>query len=110
MKWYLLPFRKYFVQQGRARRKEYWIFSAVNGILLFLVSSLQGGSGDGGVVGIFFLVLLAPSLTVAIRRMHDTGHSGIYILIPVYNIILACTEGTRGNNMYGPDPKAHERL
>ena len=37
--------------------------------------------------------------------MHDVGKSGWFILIPIYNIILAATNGDSGSNEYGPDPK-----
>ena len=37
--------------------------------------------------------------------MHDNNKSGWYCLIPLYNLILALSEGTRGPNEYGPDPK-----
>ncbi|MNG40685.1 hypothetical protein D3C84_1293850 [compost metagenome] len=37
--------------------------------------------------------------------MHDVGKSGWFILIPIYSLILACTEGDKGTNEYGPDPK-----
>ena len=40
-----------------------------------------------------------------IRRMHDTNHSGWFMLIPLYNLILACTDGDREPNQYGEDPK-----
>jgi uncharacterized membrane protein YhaH (DUF805 family) len=49
-----------------------------------------------------------PSIAVAVRRMHDTDRSGWYCLIPIYNIVLACTEGTPGVNEYGPDPNHPE--
>jgi uncharacterized membrane protein YhaH (DUF805 family) len=58
-----------------------------------------------GILGtIFSLGVLVPGLAVAIRRMHDVGKSGWHILIPIYNLVLACTEGTKGDNEYGPDP------
>jgi uncharacterized membrane protein YhaH (DUF805 family) len=37
--------------------------------------------------------------------MHDVGNSGWFILIPIYNLILALTSGNTGPNEYGPDPK-----
>jgi uncharacterized membrane protein YhaH (DUF805 family) len=37
--------------------------------------------------------------------MHDVGKNGWYILIPIYNFILCVTEGDKGENEYGPDPK-----
>jgi uncharacterized membrane protein YhaH (DUF805 family) len=42
--------------------------------------------------------------------MHDVNKSGWYILIPIYNLILCCTDGTNGPNDYGPDPKRPEIL
>jgi uncharacterized membrane protein YhaH (DUF805 family) len=54
---------------------------------------------------LFVFILLLPSIGVSVRRMHDVGKSGWFILIPIYNLILACTEGTRGPNEYGDDPK-----
>lgn len=49
--------------------------------------------------------MLAPSIAVAVRRMHDVGKSGWFVLIPIYNLVLAVTEGDKGTNEYGPDPK-----
>jgi hypothetical protein len=70
--------------------------------------------GENG--GIIFLIVamlygfasLIPSLAVAVRRMHDVGKDWWYIFIPIYNLILCCTEGERRENQYGPDPKAGE--
>ena len=54
---------------------------------------------------IYSLVVFIPSVAVSIRRTHDVNKSGWYTLIPVYNIILVCTDGTKGANQYGEDPK-----
>jgi len=54
---------------------------------------------------VYSLGVLIPSIAVAIRRMHDVGKSGWFCLIPIYNLILAVTEGQKGDNQYGPDPK-----
>ncbi|MCJ7520058.1 MAG: DUF805 domain-containing protein, partial [Anaerolineaceae bacterium] len=47
-----------------------------------------------------------PLMAVGVRRMHDTDHSGWWILVPIVNIVFALIEGTKGDNKYGPDPKA----
>ena len=39
--------------------------------------------------------------------MHDVGKSGWFVLIPIYNLILACTNGEDGSNQYGADPKGN---
>lgn len=49
--------------------------------------------------------LLIPNLAAAVRRMHDVGKSGWYLLIPIYNLILAFTDSEPGTNQYGPNPK-----
>ncbi len=54
---------------------------------------------------LYSLVVLLPGIAVGVRRMHDVNKSGWYLLIPLYNLILACTPGTVGPNEYGADPK-----
>lgn len=63
------------------------------------------------IAGIFSLVVLIPSISVAVRRLHDTDRSGWWwwlALIPLVGIIILivwwATEGTRGPNRYGEDP------
>ncbi len=57
---------------------------------------------------VYDLVVIVPGIAVGVRRMHDVGKSGWYILIPIYNLILAFTDGNVGPNEYGPDPKRPE--
>jgi uncharacterized membrane protein YhaH (DUF805 family) len=85
---------------GRARRSEFWWFFLVYiGSYLLLLFTIP-------ILGVIvYLGLFIPYLAVLIRRMHDVGKSGWFMLIPIYNIILACTEGEKGTNEYGPDPK-----
>lgn len=92
---------------GRARRKEYWGFFLFN-IIISYASAFIFTSIDPTlalVSSIYSLAVFIPSLAVAVRRMHDVGKSGWYILIPIYNIILAVTDGDKSSNEYGEDPK-----
>ena len=57
---------------------------------------------------LFSLAILVPVIAAGVRRMHDVGKSGWYILFPIYNLILAFTEGDQGTNQYGLDPKNPE--
>lgn len=59
----------------------------------------------GLIYTIYSLATLLPSVSVAIRRMHDVGKSGWFLLIPIYNIILAITDGEKQSNEYGSNPK-----
>ena len=67
---------------------------------------IETGNGVFGLI--YTLGILLPSIAVAVRRMHDVGKSGWYILIPIYNFILSVTEGDKGKNKYGTDPKSSE--
>lgn len=110
---YVAVLKKYNDFNGRARRSEYWYFFLVNVLvtqgLNFINILIFNGSGlVGGLLMLLNLAILVPSVAVAIRRMHDVGKSGWYALIPVYNLILACTEGSKGRNEYGNDPKQND--
>jgi uncharacterized membrane protein YhaH (DUF805 family) len=113
---------KYADFSGRARRQEYWnfmlflfIFVVAAYMIVFLGVALDSSiiAGIGGFLT--FVILLAsiiPSLAVTVRRLHDTNRSGWFYfigLIPLIGGILLlvwyCTEGTHGDNDYGPDPK-----
>ncbi len=120
MEWYLTVLRKYAVFEGRARRKEYWMFVLINIIVLLVLSLVDSAAGlatdDGGVGllgGLYALAVLIPTIAVAARRLHDTGRSAWWLLIALIPIIGAIVlivfyviEGDSGDNAYGPDPKA----
>lgn len=108
IEWYKkVVFENYANFNGRARRKEYWMFFLTNIIISFVLGFVAGliSPSLGLIANVYSLAVLVPSIAVAIRRMHDVGKSGWFILIPIYNLILACTEGDKGANTYGPDPK-----
>jgi uncharacterized membrane protein YhaH (DUF805 family) len=104
--------KKYAVFSGRAQRAEYWWFVLFNVIGSFVLGFIEGYADlyitdeVGLLSGIYGLVAFLPALAVAVRRMHDCGKSGWYLLIPIYGwIVLPCTAGVPGPNQYGPDPK-----
>jgi uncharacterized membrane protein YhaH (DUF805 family) len=112
--WYLAVLNKYAVFEGRARRKEYWMFFLFNMIIAFVIGFVTGFLG--GLLGmgatlsnianiVYTLALLVPGIAVAIRRMHDTGRSGWWILVPIANLIWLCQDSQPGANQYGPNPK-----
>ncbi len=120
MEWYLKVLRQYVDFAGRARRKEYWMFTLVNviiSIVLAIVDSALGlGSNSLFYSGPFSLVyelaVWLPSLAVGARRLHDTGRSGwwqLLVLIPVIGwivlIVFFATDGEPQPNAYGSNPK-----
>lgn len=105
MKYYLKVLQNYANFEGRARRKEYWMFVLFNLIFTYSLLALDLYLQIGFLNLAYSLALLVPSIAVGVRRMHDVGKNGWYILIPIYNLVLAVTEGDKGNNEYGSDPK-----
>lgn len=106
MNYYFEVFKKYADFKGRARRKEYWMFMLFHIIIMYAL--LFGMMAAPSLMYLFLIYIfgsLVPSWAVAVRRMHDTGKSGWYMLIPIYSFILACTNGEEGKNEYGDDPK-----
>ncbi len=100
--------QNYATFSGRARRSEYWYFVLFNVIISFALAFAGNAIGIQGIDSIYSLAVLIPSIAVGVRRMHDVGKSGWFLLIPIYNLILAITPGTVGDNEYGADPKQEE--
>lgn len=119
MDWYLLVLKKYAVFNGRARRKEYWFFVLFNflvAVALGIVDSLAGSYnpevGMGLLGTVYALAVFIPSIAVFVRRLHDTGRSGWWILIAFIPLIGALVllvfmllDSEDKENKYGPSPK-----
>ncbi len=109
MNWYLKAIGQYADFSGRARRKEYWMFTLFNLIFIYGILGLAVVAEVPAlmfVYAIYIMGVFIPTLAVGVRRMHDVGKSGWYLLIPIYSLVLAVTEGESGDNQYGQDPKA----
>jgi len=76
--------------RGRARRREFWAFALFSGLFLAVVFILCDVyySGNIRVRAIFTLIFALPGAAVLVRRLHDTGKSGWYILISAAGIIV----------------------
>lgn len=118
MNWYLKVLKQYADFNGRARRKEYWMFVLFQIIFAIVATMLDGALGTnmaplpyGYIYIAFAVVTFIPGLAVGVRRLHDIGKSGWFMLlalVPLVNIwliVLLATDGQRGDNEYGPDPK-----
>ena len=126
MKWFIKAFRQYADFSGRASRQEFWMFVLVN--LLFamawafvagLLTGLFGGSFDQEsrlifmykLIAIYYAVTAVPAMAVGVRRLHDTGRSGWWMLIGlvplvggIWLIVLMCSDDNPGDNRYGSPP------
>ncbi|MBU3907133.1 MAG: DUF805 domain-containing protein [Nanoarchaeota archaeon] len=125
MSWYFEVLKKYAVFAGRARRKEYWYFCLFNAIFSIVLSiidvriwgfqpvdKLSIIFGLGLLGGLYSLAVLIPSLAVTIRRFHDTGKSGWWLLISlvpfvgcIVLLIFLVRDSEPGENRWGANPK-----
>ena len=120
MNWFTTALKKYAVFSGRSRRSEYWYFVLFY-LLIYIVLAIADGatgsfdskSGIGLFTGIFSLAMLIPSLSVTVRRLHDTDRTGWWILITLIPLIGAIVllvfllqDSNADANRFGPNPKA----
>ena len=147
MRWMFAPFRRFFVLKGRAPRREFWAFAGFNlavtlitlgagvavspgtsrvgedGALSFSFESNLYDTALGATFSSAFLIYAAvafiPSVTVTVRRLHDSGLTGwlmvalafvflvpiLGLLAPLAFVIAMALPGTKGRNRYGPDPR-----
>ena len=141
MEWMLMPFRRYAEFSGRSRRMEFWMFALLTFIVELICFALMFAGGfnlmtmsdptavpeapgvlfwlGAGLLAIYVLAALIPSIAVTVRRLHDRDMSGwwylgviVASLIPILNIVAAIgflvlmlLPGTAGPNRFGPDPK-----
>lgn len=101
MNYYFAVLKKYAVFEGRARRMEHWLFALCSGVIQVVLNQFVSEN----LASFYSLAVLLPSIAVGVRRMHDVNKSGWFLLIPIYSLILACTDGTKGPNRFGEDPK-----
>ena len=128
MEWYLKWLQDNYANfQGRARRKEFWMFFLfyfIIGIIATVADNILGtdfkfgngyyevSAGYGWIATFYYLAMIIPYFAVSVRRMHDINKSGWFIfinLVPligaIWFIILLCTDGDKEANQYGEPTK-----
>ena len=121
MKYYLKALKNYADFSGRARRKEYWLFTLYN-IIIFAALVILGAmvgflpGGAEGVFGAFYMVgVLIPALAVSVRRLHDTGRSGWWLLLyfvpfgAIVVLVFLVQDSNPASNKFGKNPKRSVR-
>ncbi|WP_348262945.1 DUF805 domain-containing protein [Telmatobacter sp. DSM 110680] len=124
MSWFLLAWQRAADFSGRSRRKEYWYFQLFNAIVMIFIGLFAIAFSDQGKpamipFGVMFaygLILVVPSLSVTIRRLHDIGKSGWWYFIAFIPLIggiilfvFTLFDSEPYANQWGLDPKASER-
>ena len=103
--------------KGRARRSEFWywqLFNLIMNIIFFILAYVISTQISFVLIPIFIiisLIFLFPTFTIMIRRLHDTGRSGwflLLLLIPIIGWIILTIwfcQDSDYKNEYGPSPK-----
>lgn len=119
MVWWLTCMQKYADFSGRARRTEYWMFALLNFIFAivalmidYMLGTINKEFGSGIIYSLFSLAIILPTWAVSVRRLHDVGKSGWWLLISlipfigdIWLFILTVTDSQTGDNEYGANPK-----
>ena len=107
----VICFSRYFDFEGRSSRSEFWHWQLFR-VLLFLSLTFLDTILFSGLNFTFNLFLLIPEISVSIRRLHDTNHSGwwyLLIIIPIIGwiiiLIWLCKNSDEEDNRFGSNPK-----
>ena len=107
----------FLTNDGRINRAPFWIGGIILAVANFVAAIIIGiiagrGSLAGALEFIVAVALIYPSVNLGIKRFHDRGKSGWWVLISLVAVIgwiwyfveAGCLRGTPGPNQYGPDP------
>lgn len=110
-------FRNYARFGGRASRSEFWWWLLFAVLVALIVAAMDGPVFEESMLLtlIVWLALLPPSISVGVRRLHDLGRSGWWMmlsLIPAIGtialLVFCLQEGDPGENAYGPPVNSEE--
>jgi len=112
MDWYMQAWRNFNKFDGRSRRTEFWMFYLVNIAVSFALGAVEALLGSPGFLSwLYSLAVLLPAVAVGIRRLHDTGKTGLWIIgifVPFLNLVVLffmTQDSQPGTNQYGANPK-----
>ncbi|HSP22266.1 MAG TPA: DUF805 domain-containing protein [Planococcus sp. (in: firmicutes)] len=117
MKWFISAFKKAFNFSDRSRRTEYWMFALITFITTIVLSVIDiafgAAAGMGVLSTLFYFLIIIPGLSLTVRRLHDIGKSGWWVLITliplvgaIVLLVFTVTDSEPASNEYGMNPKA----
>lgn len=112
MDYFIGALKQYADFKGRARRKEYWMFILIYMLIYIGLAVVDSVIGTAILTLIYSLIMLVPCISIAARRLHDTGRTGwwqLISLIPIIGaivLIVFLVQDSHDANDYGDNPKA----
>lgn len=111
MQYFTNALKKYADFSGRATRQEYWMYILFYMVFYIVLAMVGGVLGLSILTTVFSLGLLVPTISLAARRLHDTGRTGwwqLLSLVPIVGsivLIVFLVQDSHDDNPYGPNPK-----
>lgn len=116
MKHYIDLWKKGLNFKGRSTRADYWFAILINIVIIVLVGIVLRSIPILHQIydllyQIYCVAAFIPFLALIVRRLHDIGKSGLYLLvlfIPIIGgiilLVFACIPSQEFDNLYGPYP------
>jgi len=104
--------RRTFEFSGRSSRSEFWYYVLVMLLIKAFALLVDFAFNKNGpfLIGFVWVVFTIPTISAAVRRLHDTDRSGLWViffLVPIFGLILLfvlAEPSTEGSNRFGPSP------
>ena len=106
---------KYFKISGRATSAEYWefqLFILLVVLGLGIIAAVTEWNFILILAAIFYALVIIPSFCAQIRRLHDAGFSGWFVLLPLVPyvggiaLLVMTLLKSDGDNKWGPNPQS----
>ena len=114
MQGYLQAWRRYAAFSGRTTRREFWGFLLVHILIILVFSFLERHFAVanpeicfGWYTALYLMVMLIPGLAITVRRLHDSGLRGWWVLlliVPLVGWLIVLLLAARGSQ---PADQAH---
>jgi uncharacterized membrane protein YhaH (DUF805 family) len=93
-------FYKYADFKGRSTFVEYWTFFLYNVVIMIIVAITAGLYRAPVLVPAYQVVIFLPWVSAGVRRLHDTGRSGWWLILPLYNFYLLTTPSGQNKSYF----------
>ena len=104
-------FTHYATFSGRSSRSAYWWFSLFNALVVVVALVVDAALRTGGVFYVLTVLgIVVPNIALTVRRLHDTGHSGWWLLVSLVPLVgpivllVITLRGSEGPNQWGSGP------
>lgn len=88
---FILAIRNYANFEGKTTRREFWLYILYSAVILYILYFFNNNSNNSIFIGLFKILLIIPTLSIIVRRLHDVNKSGwliLFVFLPFLNLYL----------------------